>query len=222
MKIYKILIYKIIFFMIDKNSSRIAPSYHNNFILAFGSDNIQSNENNFQKSHQIDQTDIHSDLYDYFFNDESYEENAIYGLSFNFSSNLIDLTLNSKISDLQTKEKVKTIEPFPKCFPVERLTSESSTKYSKKKVDLSRNANKFKLLFYQIFTTKKRFPKELVRKIHNIISDFCHLQKMTREEFRSIDLYFRNYSKYSEYILNFLQLHRKEIMRLVPELLNLI
>ncbi|KAK8894262.1 hypothetical protein M9Y10_022697 [Tritrichomonas musculus] len=85
------------------------------------------------------------------------------------------------------------------------------TRAPKRKVDLSRNELSFKDRFYAIFTTKKKFEKKLVKQIHNYIRKPFGFERMSREEFRRIDLYFQNYAKYSEQILRYLIHHQEEI-----------
>lgn len=104
---------------------------------------------------------------------------------------------------------------------VEGLSSGASTSScSMRKLNLSHQQNEFKKLFYQVFTSKKRIPKEIVKKIHNIILVPLELKKMSREEFRKIDLYFQNYLKYSTQILIYLQKHKEDILGAIPELLK--
>lgn len=97
-------------------------------------------------------------------------------------------------------------------------TSGGSTRTSKRKVGLSKKAELFKNAFYHVFTEKKRFPKNLVKKIHDYIIKFLPIPKMKRDQIRSIDLYFSEYSIYSEIILSFLQNHREMILGSIPEL----
>lgn len=104
---------------------------------------------------------------------------------------------------------------------VEGLNSGASTKSCPmRKLNRSHQNNEFKKLFYQIFTSKKRIPKEIVKKIHNIILVPLELKKMSRDEYRKIDLYFQNYLKYSTQILIYLQKHKEDILGAIPELLK--
>lgn len=104
---------------------------------------------------------------------------------------------------------------------VKDLNSGASTKSCpKRKLNRSHQNNEFKKLFYQIFTSKKRIPKEIVKKIHNIILVPLELKKMSRDEYRKIDLYFQNYLKYSTQILIYLQKHKEDILGAIPELLK--
>ena len=87
------------------------------------------------------------------------------------------------------------------------------TRAPKRKIDLSRTEMSFKDRFYAIFTTKKKFEKNLVRIIHNHIRKQLGLRTMSREEYRRIDLYFQHFAKYSETIIPYLSNHREEIYR---------
>lgn len=91
----------------------------------------------------------------------------------------------------------------------------------KKKVELSYLAEKFKNNFYQIFTTKKRFSKKIVQKIHEVIRGPLNLPKMKREEMRSINLYFNEYAPISNALLIYIHHHKKEIIEKVAELRSL-
>lgn len=85
------------------------------------------------------------------------------------------------------------------------------TRAPKRKVDLSQSELSFKDRFYAIFTTKKKFEKKLVKQIHDFIRKPFGFERMSREEFRRIDIYFQNYAKYSSQILGYLILHKEEI-----------
>lgn len=104
----------------------------------------------------------------------------------------------------------------------ERSTGRTMINGSKKKVELSSKERSFKNFFYKIFCIKKsKFPKGLVIKIHNTICSSLNLQKVKREETRSIDLYFKKYSEDSEQILLYLHQHKELLLGLIPELKNL-
>lgn len=76
----------------------------------------------------------------------------------------------------------------------------------------------FKKEFYGIFTNKRKFRKTYVKKIHDIIrTKFC-FRAITREEFRSIDLYFQHYAFYRESIISFLRNNYHLIITKYPEL----
>ena len=75
--------------------------------------------------------------------------------------------------------------------------------------------------FYKIFIQKKKkFPKKLVKKIHNKICTVLNMNKMRREYERRIDLYFQVYSPYAYTILTYLYQHKVELLEEIPELQN--
>ena len=78
-----------------------------------------------------------------------------------------------------------------------------------------------KSAFYKIFTNKSKFPKKLVKEIHEYIRKFIKIPKMSREHIRRIDLYFEEFSNISEIILSSLQNHREELLDAIPELFQL-
>lgn len=97
-------------------------------------------------------------------------------------------------------------------------TNESTAKVTKRKIKLSKKAKLFKNAFYQIFTTKKRFPKKLVQKIHEFVSKFIPINKISRDQIRCIDLYFKEFACFSELIISFIQNNRLKILESIPEL----
>lgn len=84
------------------------------------------------------------------------------------------------------------------------ISSLQTTKIIRKKVNLDQNAIRFKEKFYALFTYRKRIPKNLVFNIHNNIAKEINLRSVTREECRSVDKYFRNFSKYQKEIIGYL------------------
>ena len=101
------------------------------------------------------------------------------------------------------------------------LSSRSSTRAPKRKVNLSYRADDFKKLFYQTFTTKKRFHKSIIKKIHDIILIPLQLRKMAREEYRRIDLYFQNFARFGAQILIYLHNNKEDLLDAIPELSEL-
>ena len=101
-----------------------------------------------------------------------------------------------------------------------KSTFNKNNHYGKKKttIKLSEKALNFQFSFYQIFTTRKRFPKKYVALIHNEICHNLNLRRINRDETRSIFLYFENFSKYAEKILIFIQNNKEEIIKKLPEL----
>ena len=95
-------------------------------------------------------------------------------------------------------------------------------KSRKRKLKLSQKAQYLKNNYYLVFTKKKKFPKTIIKKIHNIIKDPLNLKPMTREVVRFNDKYFEEYSNESFNIIQYLVLHREEILDSIPELLKYI
>lgn len=99
-----------------------------------------------------------------------------------------------------------------------RNTTTNQTNESKnvQKVILDENDQSFKNNFYSIFTKKKRINKNHVKKIHNrILVPILGFQPMTRNEFRCIARYFRNYSYMKDKILNCLKQNKAKIQQMI-------
>lgn len=143
---------------------------------------------------------------------DSSQNSEIFNL---YQCSLINLQSDTSLTQQKFEESIQS----DACF--EGSNSRGSTRASKRKIDLSRKANMFKKLFYQIFTSKKKFPKQMVKKIHEIVCAPLFLKKMSREQFRRIDLYFQENSQYSERILIYLQQHKEELLDQIPELSEL-
>lgn len=90
--------------------------------------------------------------------------------------------------------------------------------FPKGQVNFSGRVQKFRNFFYLIFTNRKKFKKEYVKKIHNYMSDYIKFPKMTRNEYRNVELYFQNYVLYDYLIISFLKSHKIQILRLIPGL----
>lgn len=88
----------------------------------------------------------------------------------------------------------------------------------KSPVNLSEAASDFKFSFYRIFTSRKKFPKKYVTLIHNEICQGLNLPRITRDECRSIDLYFIHYYQHSKDILFYLTKNKDQILHKIPEL----
>ena len=165
------------------------------------------------------------DQYDYFGLDPFFDPDEILGFAIpNNKIESIDMSFIDdfpKAEDDNNNETDKHSQINQNEFLTERTTGRTMTNGSKTKVDLSPKELSFKLFFYQIFTKKAKFPKKLVTKIHNTICSSLNLPKMSREETRSIDKYFKNYSSESNQILIYLHQHKEDILRLIPELLSL-
>ncbi|OHS99415.1 hypothetical protein TRFO_34139 [Tritrichomonas foetus] len=68
-------------------------------------------------------------------------------------------------------------------------------------IQLTNEAVIFKNELYHLFGEKKRFSKSDVKTIHNNICQKLCLSKITRSEFRSMNIYFNNYAKYMDIII---------------------
>lgn len=85
-------------------------------------------------------------------------------------------------------------------------------KSRKRKVELSEVAQSLKNEYYSTFTTKKRFDKIYVKKIHDFyFIGMLGFNPMTREEFRRIDIYFQNYASKKDIIIKFLRANKDVI-----------
>lgn len=85
-------------------------------------------------------------------------------------------------------------------------------------VNFSGRVQNFRNFFYLIFTERKKFKKEYVKKIHDYMRGYINFPKMTRNEFRKVELYFQNYAPYDYLIISFLKSHKIQILRLIPGL----
>lgn len=74
----------------------------------------------------------------------------------------------------------------------------------RQKINLDQNAARIKEKFYSLFTYKKRIPKIFVFIIHNNIAAKLNLRRVTREEYRSVNKYFQNFSKNQKEIIEYL------------------
>ena len=83
---------------------------------------------------------------------------------------------------------------------------------------LNEKGQNFQFSFYQIFTTRKKFPKKYVILIHNEICINLNLRRINRDETRSISQYFDDFADHSEKILLFIKNNKEEVMRRLPEL----
>ncbi|KAK8849350.1 hypothetical protein M9Y10_018746 [Tritrichomonas musculus] len=93
-----------------------------------------------------------------------------------------------------------------------RNSSGSRLRRPKTILSLSKEQKCFKDGYYKIFTSRKKFKKEYVVKIHNdILANILGFQKIQRNESRSIDTYFQNYAPYKDQIFQVLR-SKKEII----------
>lgn len=136
---------------------------------------------------------------------------------FQYKNSIFSIPIDSNLSNDQSHTSIsqplsnnKFIDFFDSSLDNHQPFGDT-TRSPKRKVDLSHNELSFKDRFYAIFTTKKKFEKKLVKQIHDYIRKPFGFERMSREEFRRIDIYFRNYAKYSPQILSYLILHKEEI-----------
>lgn len=92
--------------------------------------------------------------------------------------------------------------------------------FQKRKLVLSQQAQAFKTDYYLIFTKKKKFPKAFLRQIHNIIQNPLKLDPISRDIIRFNDIYFEKFEKDSHKIIEYLVVHKDEILSSIPELIN--
>ena len=196
----------------------------NHFFLSIAYQRMS--ENNINQSNQLGESfdygtmmlwgnnsELQSDSY--------FDYNDFMTFSFHLDSfQSINLQDDKNKSVLQNNDKSQT-DILQNNSQKETNSAKKIRKFQKTKVDLSNNADLFKSLFYRVFTFKKKFPKYLVKKIHNMICTNLGFRPITREEFRSIDLYFLHYAKKGEIILNYIQQYKGELLKLIPELHNL-
>lgn len=173
--------------------------------------------------------DERSYYYDPFSSDDNYQDSDDFHLDFNNGENEVNYFVQSSLLNNDNT----TIAP-DQVLPSSSSNSSNSDKNqqnpiilkecsfrgstcrsSKTKVRLSDNQQDFKDNFYQMFTSKKKFDKKLVRGIHNNICAHFNFKKMTRDQYRMIDLYFKEYAKYSQQILIYLRDNKEEILKLV-------
>lgn len=212
-------------------------SQNQNFNISADTENAQNQSNISQSTFDIqyDQTrDLSSNL-DYIqaqsFNMHTNSEIAV-NQNFNSTSIFGSLNLNqlpalenitnqlilghTKEIDKEESQEMHLHENEPK-----NSILAGSTKSRKRKVELNDDADAFKDGFYKIFIQKKKkFPKKLVKKIHNKICTVLNMNKMRREYERRIDLYFQVYSPYAYTILTYLYQHKDELLEEIPELQN--
>lgn len=175
---------------------------------------------------------IFYDDYSYFNNfliqsDSEEEEDQIDTNDINYPND-ISLNLQANVNpsqDSKHRNKNHDIDYISENGYIERQKnldsdnqSNSISNFSKKSWSLTENEIKFKKEYYSIFTSRRRFNKMIVRKIHDILRNHFCFRAMQREELRSVNIYFKNYAFYSSTILNFLRTKKDYIIKCVPEL----
>lgn len=181
-----------------KMQEDVQKNNNNNFICNFPNGEYQNSQNlndSFNSDDEIFNFIFNFDLPHDFINQQTKELNICDTSQINKDNKILDKKSNCSSNALNSSEKrVKECSQSSRC----------STRASKRKVGLTQKADLFKKMYYQIFTSKKKFPKMLVKQIHEIILVPCFLDKMSREEYRRIDLYFQDYAKYSDRISLFI------------------
>ena len=99
---------------------------------------------------------------------------------------------------------------------------DNSKKKIKRKLELSNKAQYLKNNYYLIFTKKKKFPKTIIKKIHEIMMVHLNLKPITREISRFNDKYFEEFANESEKIIQYLVCNKRMIIGSIPELLDYI
>lgn len=76
----------------------------------------------------------------------------------------------------------------------------------KRMVDLSEPELSFKRQYFKFFLPRRRLGKIYVQQIHNrfLVKNIEGFKKMQREEFRCIDIYFKNYAPHRDQIFKVL------------------
>lgn len=103
----------------------------------------------------------------------------------------------------------------------EDFSSRVFPKTQRRKINLNSQAQYLKNHYYLIFTNKKKFSKTIVKKIHNIIEGPLNIGPFTRKMTRFNDLYFEENAQNCDKILQYLVMHKEEIISKIPELKNL-
>ncbi|KAK8889945.1 hypothetical protein M9Y10_034701 [Tritrichomonas musculus] len=83
----------------------------------------------------------------------------------------------------------------------------------RKRVQLTEKQLQFRKQFFAILTHRKILRKEIVKGIHDefLVKNIEGLTEMTRDEFRSINLYFINRIDYQDKIYKVLKEHKDKI-----------
>lgn len=118
-----------------------------------------------------------------------------------------------------TLENIKNSKNDKSAYPSNSLSG-ATFKAHKRKVKLSPKARYLKNHFYLIFTNRKKFPKDLVKKIHEFIEKPLHLKHFSRNMIRSHDLYFKENAENCEKILKYLVENKQKIITQFPEINN--
>ena len=149
-------------------------------------------------------------------NDSSYENNALIEVENNLHINYPSIPCQN----CPCGHKLLNFQPsngwFGDSNHYHNPTSHGAVRAPKRRVELDNDEQEFKNKYYSIFTNYKKFDKVYVKKIHKLfLMDHFNFNKIIREEYRRIDLYFKHYSQYKDSILDFLQEHKTEISKVV-------
>lgn len=115
-----------------------------------------------------------------------------------------DADLNSSQHEESDQQHQNSGGEFNNQAPREHVevnnSSESNHHKKKNKVPLTEEQQQFKDNFFAFITDKKKLPKDIVIKIHKdfLMENIEGLIKMTRDESRSIDLYYINRFDYKK------------------------
>ncbi|KAK8896974.1 hypothetical protein M9Y10_014904 [Tritrichomonas musculus] len=139
------------------------------------------------------------------------------------SNNLNNMNVNPSIttSVLNNKHCTKYVmleKPSLQRADNSYYSSGAVLKSPKRRITLSPQARYLKNNFYLIFTNRKKFPKTLVKKIHQIIEKPLKLKPFSRRISRFHDLYFVENANDGEKIIHYLVNHKFQIIEQIPEL----
>lgn len=129
---------------------------------------------------------------------------------------------SSEISECELKRE--DYYSFPNKIDTNTFQTSLDSSYKKKiikkksPVKMSEAATNFKLTFYQMFTSRKKFQKKFVVMIHNEICTNLELRRVNREEARSINLYFSHFLNHKDKILFYINKNVNNLRRRLPEL----
>lgn len=129
-------------------------------------------------------------------------------------------SIESSENEYENKKKMscRDSKEYPNNYSFIFTESKKATRKKKANIKLTENAKNFQYSFYQIFTTRKKFPKKFVVIIHNEICSNLNLKRVNRDETRSISLYFNDFANHAAKILLFIQNNKYAILKRLPEL----
>lgn len=97
---------------------------------------------------------------------------------------------NKKLKKAMKTEKEDYVVPVKQVRRIDNV--QRCTVCSRRILSFSKHALEFKVAFYH-FTFGRTFDKQYLKKLHNNICENIHIRKISRDESRSIKLYFANF-----------------------------